>query len=563
MTTSESQEVAFLGPSGSFSEIAMNSWGKNTEARSCYSIPEVFRLVDQGEVESGFVPIENMLQGPVTETLDLLLEYGDRLYMADSHVEPIKLALGALPAASGRGLRKFQRVLSRSEPLHQSSLFLRENLPQVLWCPTSSSSAAMQQLVETQDLDSVVVGAAASIRKHGLTVLKDNIANTSDNQTRFVLIRRGNALNVAKVEPQPSLADTHFVTSLAVCPGRDRSGLLYEILEVISIENGTNLLSIHSRPDSRGGFVFFLELEGHLNDAHIVRALKGLEDYCKHTTGDTARIVVFGAYPKAAFAKQLLKKVGIIGGNGEMGRWFSNFFQSAGFETSTFDLDSTVSLETFVKDVEVVLLSVPMPSIESLAQALIPLLSKAHLVVENCSIKNSALPLLLDKLPADVEVLGMHTMFGGNLKSLRDQNVIFTRTLRSDIKATKFEDVFYKHGARVSHASLEEHDKVVAFVQSLVHLVATAFGETISKHFDSEQELEPYATPNFRALLTAVRRVVGQQDGLLLDLQTRNALAPEVRREFIETISDLAECLEAGQYDRLKEATQRARRFFR
>lgn len=71
--------VAYLGPSGSYSELALNSRFYTSKKLECRSIAEIFDCVDKGQVDLGLVPIENVIQGTVTETLDLLLEYRDRI----------------------------------------------------------------------------------------------------------------------------------------------------------------------------------------------------------------------------------------------------------------------------------------------------------------------------------------------------------------------------------------------------------------------------------------------------------------------------------------------------
>ena len=65
--------ISYLGPRGTFSEIAANQYFSNNIIKHPKSsIEDVFKSVQESEVAYGVVPIENSVEGSVNNTLDLL-----------------------------------------------------------------------------------------------------------------------------------------------------------------------------------------------------------------------------------------------------------------------------------------------------------------------------------------------------------------------------------------------------------------------------------------------------------------------------------------------------------
>lgn len=562
--------VAFLGPAGTHSEVAFREFLPEAEGVACFSVPEIFRVLLEGTVDAGFVPIENLIQGPVTETLDSLFAHHGKVFISDSHLAPIRNALGVLSEADcgAPWPRKVSAVYSHEQPLRQCAKKLSEKLPGAESVPCPSTAAAMHTVKQQRLPDAAVIGAAGTLAHEGFLVLEEDISDVSPNKTRFVLVQRGSVasdlpaqsafLSRAQKENKP----LNFVTSIVVDPGRDRKGLLFEILQVLSIEHRVNIVTIHSRPDTRGGVLFYFDLEGHPADHEIQACLEDLRRFCGDSTGKTAEIHVLGAYPRSAFYTLPFRTVGIIGSEGVMGKWFRKFFEGAGLEVLGADLQGGLSLEELAKRAGVILLSVPMSAAEETAAKLLAHARPGQLIVENCSIKSCVLPALLQKTPANVEVLGIHTMFAGDIASLEGENVVVTKTLRSGEKAQALEDLLYKHGAKISHRTIEEHDQVASFVQTVLQLNMVALAEVMRTSFPSLQSLDFVSTPNFRNTLTTMTRVLNQSDSLLTDLQTKNVLAKEMREKFAKTLNEMAKALNQGKTDGFLESVRASRGFF-
>ncbi len=562
--------LACLGPAGTHSEIAGREFLPESEQVLCVSLPEVFRTVAEGKADAGLVPIENIIQGPVTETLDLLYSHSGKVLISDSHLMHIRNALGVLPpeVCGEAWPREIRTITSHEQALRQCARYLSDKFPGAQQLPAASTTAGIQLVKESRDPRAAAIANAASLTAAGFLVIETDISDVRSNKTRFVLIRRGDVrtslpprdafLRRAAERNEP----VSFATSLVVDPGRDRQGLLFEILQVISIKHRVNIVTIHSRPDTKGGVVFYLDLEGHPGDENIKNCLDELRQYCDDATGQTTKIHILGAYPRAAFYTLPFRRVGIVGSSGVMGKWFCEFFRSAGLEVLECDLDNGRPLAETAKGSDVLVLSVPMSAAEGIAKELIPHLHAGQLVVENCSIKSCVLPVLEEKAPKGVEILGIHTMFGGDAPSIFDQNVIVTQTKRSGELAQAFEDLIYKHGARVQYSTIESHDHGASFVQSVLQLNMLILGDVMRRSFGSAKDLDFISTPNFRNVVSVLRRVLSQSEDLIVDLQVKNEQAVSMRHRYLESAFRLISALDVGNEKEFIGAVRELRGYF-
>ncbi len=544
-------KVACLGPAGTHSEAALTSSGiKNLEPLLCTSIAMVFDFVASGKAEAGFVPIENLLEGPVVETLDQLLEHKDKLKISESFNYKVEHSLGVLSGFKGKQ-KELKAVYSHPQVLGQCAGYLKDNLPNSRKCAMDSSSAAATFLKENQMPEAGVLGLKATLEKEGFRILADNISDNEENNTRFVLIKKGKETAPEKDE---ELKPENYVTSILVEPEKDRTGLLFELLSIISEKHRVNIRSIHSRPDSKGGFVFFLDLQGHPGSSSIKNCIKDLREISPVDSGMGTKISIAGSWQNTPLASVEPLTVGIIGAKGKMGGWFSKFFSSSGYSVIESDKGSNVSTKELAESSDVILLSVPMASLQAVVDEIKPHLRPGQLVVENCSVKDCSLDTILEDLPKGVECLAIHTMFGEKISSLTGENIVVTSTTSSGPLSDKLENLFEKRGAIVSRVSPDQHSEATALVQSLVHSILLAFGEACSKTGQSAEELKKMSTPNSRAIISAMERVASQDKELLLTLQSQNPKAHEARRVFLQSYFDLVFSLFRGETKALEQA---------
>lgn len=531
-------KLGFLGPQGTYTEEA----AKAAVAEATYlpypSIEAVFEAVARQEVERGLVPIENVIQGPVTETLDYLYRYADQVKIVDMLVLPIQHAIGVLtPEASIR------RILSKDQALKQCSAYLQQRYPQAQQVEIDSTSAAMAMIARERLTDAAAIGSSLALQQYGLHVLDCDIGNVKRNKTRFAVIGAATAANHPRTGRD--------ATFLVVSPQRDRIGLLADMLDVISRTYRLNLSALHSRPDTRGIFRFFVELEGHPDDPALGACMADLA----RSLGEVeVEVRIFGTYPLCAFNEPRLHTIGIIGGTGQMGQWLRTFFEAAGYTVLLSGRRTPLTYQHCVEQSDAVIINVPIQNTVEIIDAIGHFFRPGQLIVDNTSIKTQPVAAMLAAVPTGVEVLGMHTVFGPAVESLRQQNVVFTRTAASGELADEFESIFYKYGARITYTTPEYHDKQMAFHQNLEHFTKVVLAAVLRTSFSDPTEMDRYSSPNSRTSLVTMGRILSADPDLYSEIQSYNLQGPAMLRVYLEVAQALGQALMAGQTDAFKNS---------
>jgi chorismate mutase/prephenate dehydratase len=269
-------KIAFLGPEGTFTQQAvLKHFGHSVRALPIASIDEVFREVESGAADFGIVPIENSTEGTVNHTADMFL------------VSPLKICgeveLRVQQNLMGRmtGLDRIQRVCSHQQSLAQCRQWLDENLPSVERLTVASNAEAARRARDEAGTAAIAGQVAAEV--YGLKVLVPGIEDRPDNTTRFLVIGR-------KLLERSGRDRT---TLLLSGPDTSGPGALLRLLEPIA-RHGISMTRLESRPSRRRkwDYVFFVDLEGHVDDAPVAEALADLKQrasLCK----------VLGSYPRA------------------------------------------------------------------------------------------------------------------------------------------------------------------------------------------------------------------------------------------------------------------------
>lgn len=273
--------IAYLGPKGTFCEAAlltMPNW-QAAEHVAAVSVQAAIDAVRSGSVELALIPIENSVEGSVSITLDELAK-GVRLVIVDEVALPVTFTLMGRPGISVEGVRT---VASHPHALAQVRDWLDTNLPAVTAIPSLSTAGAAAALLQDPPPFDAAVAPHLAAERYGLPVLAENIGDTEDATTRFVLVRKPGAI------PAPTGADK---TTLSLFMRLDEPGALMAILNEFAVR-GVNLTRIESRPTRKalGDYFFSVDLEGHVSDARVAEALMGLHRVCLD-------VRFLGSYPR-------------------------------------------------------------------------------------------------------------------------------------------------------------------------------------------------------------------------------------------------------------------------
>jgi len=279
-----SVRVAFLGPSGTHSEEAVRALAPpGAEAVACSSVREAILAVDARAIERAVVPIENSLEGSVTATLDALALDAPEVRVVAERTLPIRHAVLAREPLE---LVSIERVISHPQALAQCARFLRERLPRAELAAAGSTADGARRVAES-DRPWAALGSRLAAERYGCAVLLEGVEDQADNVTRFVSLARAD--DHAAQAPAPG---DPAKTSLVFFGFNDVSpGALVAVLSELS-SRGINLTKIESRPRrvGLGHYMFFADLEGSVEQAHVAEALAALR-----ARVETLRVL--GSYP--------------------------------------------------------------------------------------------------------------------------------------------------------------------------------------------------------------------------------------------------------------------------
>jgi prephenate dehydratase len=278
--------VGFLGPFGTFTEQALLTQADLAEAElvPLESIPDVLTATGAGEVDLGFVPLENSIEGTVNVTLDILAFEADLLIQREV---VINVHLQLL-APRGVALDEVKTVVSFPQATAQVRGFLDRTVPGATTTAANSTAEAARSVGEQREPGVAAVGTAVAAELYGLEVLAAEIQDHPENQTRFVVV----APRTAGV-PAPT---GHDKTSIVCFQQTDRPGSLLAMLQEFAAR-AINLTKLESRPTKRslGDYCFFIDFSGHVVDELVADCLRNLR-------AKQAEVKFLGSYPVAGEA---------------------------------------------------------------------------------------------------------------------------------------------------------------------------------------------------------------------------------------------------------------------
>ena len=248
------KKMGVLGPLGTHSEAAAQYLSRLLPERPELLVyPDIFAViqaVEDGEVDSCLVPVENSLEGAINITLDTLAR-SDELYVASELIWPVHNQLMARP-----GTQKICRIYSHPQPISQCRGYLQQHYPEAELIKVASTARA----AEIDAKEPRGMGAAAICTKrggelNGLVTVATEIQDNMANATRFFELRRVTAAPQAPIGPAEKM--------LVICEiDGQKAGALYDVLKEFA-DRGVNMTRIESRParTELGAYIFFFDLD--------------------------------------------------------------------------------------------------------------------------------------------------------------------------------------------------------------------------------------------------------------------------------------------------------------
>jgi prephenate dehydratase len=285
--------IAYSGEPGAFAEDAVLAFAPSAEAVGVPGFREAFAAVAAARapddtvgaapIMAAALPIENLVNGTVRETYDLLLEHD--LEIAAEVIVPVQLCLAALP---GERLETIERVYSHIQALGQAEAFLRSRPWQTM--TTYNTAGAGTMIAERGERHAAAVLSPRAAALTGLEILADGIQSVPDNRTRFLIVARPGAAGslVAAAAPgRPRRTTLVFAV-------RNEPGTLLRALRAFA-DRGVNLSTLESRPSGTEAweYVFWTDVDADITDVACAAAVQDLRRA-------STMVRVLGSYDRAA-----------------------------------------------------------------------------------------------------------------------------------------------------------------------------------------------------------------------------------------------------------------------
>lgn len=256
------QRIAYLGPEGTYTELAARRlFGSSCELLPCADLDEVFRSQLGGAASHAVVPIENSTEGAVARTLDLLLTQPAHL------CGEISLPIHHNLLRRRADLQDLRAVLAHPQALSQCRLWLDTHLAGVERRAVASNAEAARLASQDEALAAIAGEHAAGLYR--LHLAATHIQDEVGNRTRFVVLG----------QETPGRSGRDRTSLILAVP--NVAGAVVAMLQPLA-EHGVSMTRFESRPARSGAweYMFYVDLEGHADDASVAAALHALSAHC-------------------------------------------------------------------------------------------------------------------------------------------------------------------------------------------------------------------------------------------------------------------------------------------
>ncbi len=262
-------KIGYLGPKATFSHEAATEYCKKDaeiekQLVEFKTIQETIIALAEDKIEEAVVPIENSLQGCVTDAIDTLIQNEDiEVQVVSEILLEIKQNLMANVKCD---LKDIEVVYSHPQAIAQCSAFIEKYLKNATVVPVESTAGAAKKVSIENSKKIACIGNIACLKEYNLHLIKESIQDNNANKTRFWILGKIQKENSNKKKMS-------MIFSV-----KDRPGALYNVLEIFNKYN-LNLTKIESRPAKTvlGEYIFWIDVSLD-NDKNENVAIKEIKD---------------------------------------------------------------------------------------------------------------------------------------------------------------------------------------------------------------------------------------------------------------------------------------------
>ncbi len=247
----------------------------------------------------------------------------------------------------------------------------------------------------------------------------------------------------------------------------------------------------------------------------------------------------------------MAKKITIIGAGGKMGQWFAKFFSESGFKITGYDSEVKISSKSIIKsdslvgsilNTDYVILCTPTRRTPEIIRLIAKEMKRGTYLIEISSQKSKTITSL-SKMPSKINPICIHPMFGPGTKKIKGKNIISIPVKDAKNELSVARSLF--PGANFVTIDAAEHDKKIAVILGLTHLVNLVFANILSK--DEKSSLtEKMSGTTFKVQKILAESIMTESPELIETIIAN----PEIRRfaeEFWKDIGRLLTDVQEGK----------------
>jgi len=249
----------------------------------------------------------------------------------------------------------------------------------------------------------------------------------------------------------------------------------------------------------------------------------------------------------------------LVGGKGEMGRYFEACFFRAGYQVRILDKDNWPEVRSLCEGIDLAMVGVPIDVSCQVIRRIGPFLPARAVLCDITSIKEQPLAAMLKAHSGPV--IGLHPLFGPTTSSL-DKQIIVATPGRDDAACQWVLDQFATWGGVVVRSDAAEHDDIMGIVQALRHFATFTFGQFLKRRRISLSRTLEFSSPIYRLELGMVGRLFAQDPILYSEIIFASEQRRELLKDYLASVGENLEMLEKGDKDLFQREFQKIAEWF-
>jgi chorismate mutase/prephenate dehydrogenase len=261
----------------------------------------------------------------------------------------------------------------------------------------------------------------------------------------------------------------------------------------------------------------------------------------------------------------------VIGGSGKMGRWFAEFLSSQGFSVAIADpaglpADSDAQSYTFVPDwranelaFDLIVVATP---IKIANDVLLELAARkpSGVVFDIGSLKTPLREGLTALKDAGCRVTSIHPMFGPDTELLSGRHVIFV-DVGDRAAVERAQALFASTMAEQVVMTLDEHDRLIAYVLGLSHALNIAFFTALAESGEAAPRLAQLSSTTYDAQVDVATRVACESPELYFEIQSLNDYGRESLQALRESVDKIWNAVTSHDVEAFRSLMLRGREY--